>query len=306
MTSVTSIEQAPVPSEPVIADMTAGARRIAEQINEQHWLARDKFAEHAVECGRLLLAQKERVGYGNFGKWIEANCDFSVATANNYMRVAKNPSALGKSGAIRRLYPSGFADAPKKIISSKPSETKKTKPAVVVMETNVTKPVVTADPVPMREAIKQLSSDQQYELLVEAWNRASESERIQFVRRVQPQHETLVPIAEDTKDVTFKVEIDEALQTQLSDELSASGEYRGFVSIVATETKDAAEMTADEAIKILKSLTLDGTDNFSEILFQVRHWRSQVTKYRNQLAKAEKDLALAEAAMIKAAMEIQA
>lgn len=291
---MTSIKQAlPVPSEPVTADMTAGAKRIAEQINEQHWLARDKFAEHAVECGRLLLAQKERVGYGNFGKWIEANCDFSVATANNYMRVAKNPSALGKSGAIRRLYPSGFADAPKKISSSKPSETKKTN----VMETNVTKPVVTADPVPTREAIKQLSDDEQLALLVKLWDGASESERIQFVRRVQPQHE---------KDVNFKVEIDEALQTQLSDELSASGEYRGFVSIVATETKDAAEMTADEAIKILKSLTLDGTDNFSEILSQVRHWRSQVTKYRNQLAKAEKDMALAEAAVIKAAMEIQA
>ena len=99
----------------VVADMTAGAKQIADEINEQHHLARDKFAEHAIECGRLLLAQKQRVGYGNFVKWIEANCEFSVATANNYMKVAKNPSALGKSGAIRRLYPSGFADAPKKI-----------------------------------------------------------------------------------------------------------------------------------------------------------------------------------------------
>lgn len=106
----------------VTADMTVGAQRIADAINQEHRLARAKFAEHAMECGRLLLAQKERVGYGNFIKWIEANCEFSTATANNYMKVAKNPSALGKSGAIRRLYPSGFADAPKKISAEKPAK----------------------------------------------------------------------------------------------------------------------------------------------------------------------------------------
>lgn len=110
--------------ELVIADTTAGAQRFADEINEQHRLARESFTEHAVRCGKLLLEQKQRVGYGNFGKWIEANCEFSVATANNYMKVAKSPNSLGKLSAIRRLYPSGFTDAPKKPSAEKAPEVK--------------------------------------------------------------------------------------------------------------------------------------------------------------------------------------
>ena len=101
----------------VTADTTAGVQRIAGAINAEHALAQEEFLKHAIRCGELLLEQKQRVAYGTFGKWIEANCEFSVSTANNYMKVAKNPSALGKSGAIRRLYPSGFMDATKKTIS---------------------------------------------------------------------------------------------------------------------------------------------------------------------------------------------
>ena len=110
--------QSDQPIEPAVAaDLTTSVQRIADEINSEHALAQEEFLKHAVRCGELLLEQKQRVGYGNFGKWIEANCEFSVATANNYMKVAKNPSALGKSGAIRRLYPSGFMDATKKTIS---------------------------------------------------------------------------------------------------------------------------------------------------------------------------------------------
>ncbi|MDA8350169.1 MAG: DUF3102 domain-containing protein [Pseudomonadota bacterium] len=106
--------EAALPNTPVLvtADMTVGVHRFADEINEQHRLARESFTEHAIRCGKLLFEQKRRVGYGKFGKWIETNCEFSVSTANNYMRMAKNPNALGKSGAIRRLYPSGFTNAP--------------------------------------------------------------------------------------------------------------------------------------------------------------------------------------------------
>ena len=101
----------------VTAHTTADVQRIAGAINAEHALAQEEFLKHAIRCGELLLEQKQRVGYGNFGKWIEAHCEFSVASANNYMKVAKNPNALGKSGAIRRLYPSGFMDATKKTTS---------------------------------------------------------------------------------------------------------------------------------------------------------------------------------------------
>ena len=113
---------ADAPAQPLLegagaADLTTSVQRIADEINSEHALAQEEFLKHAIRCGELLLEQKKLVGHGNFGKWIETNCEFSVATANNYMKVAKNPSALGKSGAIRRLYPSGFMDATKKTIS---------------------------------------------------------------------------------------------------------------------------------------------------------------------------------------------
>ena len=56
--------------------LSSELQAIAE-INKLHRLAEASYAEHAVACGKLLLQQKERVGHGNFGKWIEANCNFS-------------------------------------------------------------------------------------------------------------------------------------------------------------------------------------------------------------------------------------
>jgi hypothetical protein len=106
----------PAISAETVADMTVGARRIVEQINEQHRLARstaDQAIEHAIRCGQLLIEQKKRVGHGNFGNWIAANCAFSQATANNYMLAARNPNALGKGRAIRQLYASGRIPRPK-------------------------------------------------------------------------------------------------------------------------------------------------------------------------------------------------
>lgn len=83
--------------------------QVVAKINEHHRLAEESYMEHAIEAGRLLLEQKKRVGYGNFGRWIATNCGFSHATANNYMFAAKlaeeNPNALGK--AIRHRFPSG-------------------------------------------------------------------------------------------------------------------------------------------------------------------------------------------------------
>jgi Protein of unknown function (DUF3102) len=81
---------------------------IEAQINEEHRLARSAASsavQHAIHCGELLAEQKMKVGHGQFGYWIKIHCEFSQATANNYMRAAKNPNALGIS--IRHLFPSG-------------------------------------------------------------------------------------------------------------------------------------------------------------------------------------------------------
>jgi hypothetical protein len=79
-----------------------------EEINQEHHLARscaETAVQHAVRCGELLVEQKARLEHGEFGNWIAAHCEFSQATANNYMRSAQNPNALGIS--IRHLFPSG-------------------------------------------------------------------------------------------------------------------------------------------------------------------------------------------------------
>jgi hypothetical protein len=41
--------------------------------------------------GKLLLEAKDKVGHGNFGKWIEDNCSIDWRTANRYMRQAREP-----------------------------------------------------------------------------------------------------------------------------------------------------------------------------------------------------------------------
>ena len=41
--------------------------------------------------GKLLLEAKDKVGHGNFGKWIEDNCSIDWRTANRYMAQAREP-----------------------------------------------------------------------------------------------------------------------------------------------------------------------------------------------------------------------
>jgi len=80
----------------------------AAGVNREHCLAQ-RAAEgaiaHAIRCGELLAEVKASLPHGAFGAWIRTNCEFSAATAGNYMRAARNPRALGKS--LRHLFPSG-------------------------------------------------------------------------------------------------------------------------------------------------------------------------------------------------------
>lgn len=41
----------------------------------------------AVEIGKLLIEAKESVPYGDWGKWLENNVDYSSSTANNLMKL---------------------------------------------------------------------------------------------------------------------------------------------------------------------------------------------------------------------------
>ncbi len=64
----------------------------AAEINSVHLLARshaESAVEFAIQCGQLLIEQKQRLKHGEFIPWIEKHCEFSSMTAQTYMRAAK-------------------------------------------------------------------------------------------------------------------------------------------------------------------------------------------------------------------------
>ena len=53
--------------------------------------------EHAIECGEMLKAAKEKVGHGNWEPWLLNNCpDIKPRTASYYMRLAGKADELEK------------------------------------------------------------------------------------------------------------------------------------------------------------------------------------------------------------------
>lgn len=62
----------------------------ASSINEAHKQARanaEMAVDWAITCGELLTAKKQELPHGEFGKWVEDNCTFSVREAQKYMAV---------------------------------------------------------------------------------------------------------------------------------------------------------------------------------------------------------------------------
>lgn len=65
--------------------------QLAQEINAEHDRCMEALSaglEHALKVGRLLIQAKSRVCHGEWGAWINANCDFSTRTAQAYMKVA--------------------------------------------------------------------------------------------------------------------------------------------------------------------------------------------------------------------------
>ena len=77
-------------------------------INEAHRLARqhaESAVQYAIRCGELLAAKKAELPHGEFGKWVEANCEFSYSSARAYMQAAakQNDSTLAFSSLREAL-----------------------------------------------------------------------------------------------------------------------------------------------------------------------------------------------------------
>lgn len=60
---------------------------IAAEINFIKRRTQETVLSAAVEIGRLLCEAKLGVPYGDWGKWLEENVDYSISTANNLMKL---------------------------------------------------------------------------------------------------------------------------------------------------------------------------------------------------------------------------
>jgi hypothetical protein len=90
----------------------------AQEINHQHALVGSYGQEMlatepgqrsinaAIRCGELLQAKKIELPRGGFDSWVESHCEFSRASAYNYIKISKRLTALDGQ-ALRHLFPSG-------------------------------------------------------------------------------------------------------------------------------------------------------------------------------------------------------
>ena len=49
---------------------------------------------HAIEIGKDLMKAQALGGYGNWGRWLEANCALNERTAQRYMELARGEATL--------------------------------------------------------------------------------------------------------------------------------------------------------------------------------------------------------------------
>lgn len=81
----------------VVAADPGDLKRLADLINACTAAAEDSAkaaVQHAIDAGRMLLAAKQRVPYGEFEKWISMYCTVAPRTARAYMRLADKFPAL--------------------------------------------------------------------------------------------------------------------------------------------------------------------------------------------------------------------
>ena len=60
----------------------------------------NQWGQNTIEIGKRLIAAKELVGHGNFGKWLEDNFNLKERSAQNFMAVAEK---FGKTQASADL-----------------------------------------------------------------------------------------------------------------------------------------------------------------------------------------------------------
>lgn len=71
-----------------MSELIRDAATIAEEINAIKQEVRDTAIRGTIEIGKRLIEAKSLVPYGQWGKWLEENVDYSERTAQDAMRIA--------------------------------------------------------------------------------------------------------------------------------------------------------------------------------------------------------------------------
>ena len=85
--------------------MDSKERELLQQIKELHsQIQKDskQSLQRALKLGSILETQKERVGHGNFIKWIKKFLPFSERTSRNYLTLHKNKDKI-KEAKVKSL-----------------------------------------------------------------------------------------------------------------------------------------------------------------------------------------------------------
>ncbi|MDP9025006.1 MAG: hypothetical protein M3N13_06525 [Candidatus Eremiobacteraeota bacterium] len=68
----------------------------------------ERLIDNVLKLGAMIDAELERLQPHERRPWIEAHCEFSYATARNYVKLARQSSLTGvRPDYVRHLYPSG-------------------------------------------------------------------------------------------------------------------------------------------------------------------------------------------------------
>lgn len=77
----------------------AEAKQLVPQIKAEHRAvveALESGLDHAIRCGEYLAQARKLIRRGEWEAWVEANCEFGVRTARNYMTVFRRKDELPK------------------------------------------------------------------------------------------------------------------------------------------------------------------------------------------------------------------
>ena len=95
-------------------DIVSEAETVPQVINALHRRARQRAesaVDDAVKIGDILKDVKSNLKHGEWQSWIDENCEFSLRTAQLYMKASTAKTQQLRFSSLRQLYsPEGEAD----------------------------------------------------------------------------------------------------------------------------------------------------------------------------------------------------